>query len=149
MPSLRERAIDIPLLVEYFIARFGKKTGKQFRTIDKKSLKLLQEYEWPGNIRELQNVIERAVILSEADTFAVDETWLKREPSEVPRLTTALSGELLQQERNIIEAALAESRGRVSGPAGAAAKLGVPTRTLDSKIKRLGIDKYRFKSSAD
>ena len=149
MPSLRERAGDVPLLIEYFIARFGKKTGKQFRAIDKKSLKLLQEYDWPGNIRELQNVIERAVILSESDTFAVDETWLKREPSEVPRLTTALSGELLQQERNIIEAALAESRGRVSGPAGAAAKLGVPTRTLDSKIKRLGIDKYRFKSSAD
>ncbi len=149
MPSLRERAIDIPLLVEYFIARFGKKTGKQFRTIDKKSLKLLQEYEWPGNIRELQNVIERAVILSESETFAVDETWLNREPSEVPRPTAALSGELLQQERNIIEAALSESRGRVSGPAGAAAKLGVPTRTLDSKIKRLGIDKYRFKSAAD
>jgi PAS domain S-box-containing protein len=149
MPSLRERAGDVPLLIEYFIARFGKKAGKQFRAIDKKSLKLLQEYDWPGNIRELQNVIERAVILSESDTFAVDETWLKREPSEVPRLTTALSGELLQQERNIIEAALAESRGRVSGPAGAAAKLGVPTRTLDSKIKRLGIDKYRFKSSAD
>jgi len=149
MPSLRERAADIPLLVEYFIARFGKKTGKQFRTIDKRSLKLLQEYAWPGNIRELQNVIERAVILSESDTFAVDETWLNREPSEVPRPTAALTGELLQQERNIIEAALSESRGRVSGPAGAAAKLGVPTRTLDSKIKRLGIDKYRFKSAAD
>ena len=149
MPSLRERAADIPLLVEYFIARFGKKTGKQFRTIDKRSLKLLQEYAWPGNIRELQNVIERAVILSESETFAVDETWLNREPSEVPRPTAALNGELLQQERNIIEAALSESRGRVSGPAGAAAKLGVPTRTLDSKIKRLGIDKYRFKSAAD
>lgn len=149
MPSLRERAADIPLLIEYFISRFGKKTGKQFSTIDKKSLKLLQEYDWPGNIRELQNVIERAVILSDSDTFAVDETWLKREPSEVPRPTAALSGELLRQERNMIEAALSESRGRVSGPAGAAAKLGVPTRTLDSKIKRLGIDKYRFKSSAD
>ena len=149
MPSLRERAIDIPLLVEYFLARFGKKAGKQFGAIDKKSLKLLQEYGWPGNIRELQNVIERAVILSESDTFAVDETWLKREPSEVPPLTTALSGELLQKERNMIEAALAESRGQVSGRAGAAAKLGIPTGTLDSKIKRLGIDKYRFKSPAD
>jgi formate hydrogenlyase transcriptional activator len=148
MPSLRERAADIPLLVEYFIARFGKKAGKQFRVIDKNSLNLLQEYGWPGNIRELQNVIERAVILSESDTFAVDDTWLKREPSEVPRLATPLTGTLLQQERDIIEAALAETRGRVSGPAGAAAKLGVPTRTLDSKIKRLGIDKYRFKSQA-
>ena len=149
MPSLRERAIDIPLLVEYFIARFGKKAGKQFGAIEKKSLKLLQEYEWPGNIRELQNVIERAVILSESDTFAVDETWLKREPSEVPLVTTALGGELRQKERNMIEAALAESRGQVSGRAGAAAKLGIPTGTLDSKIKRLGIDKYRFKSPAD
>ena len=149
MPSLRERAGDIPLLIEYFIARFGKKAGKHFRAIDQKSLKLLQEYDWPGNIRELQNVIERAVILSESDTFAVDETWLKQEPSQVPRPAAALSGELLQQERGMIEAALAESRGRVSGPSGAAAKLGVPTRTLDSKIKRLGIDKYRFKSSAN
>jgi formate hydrogenlyase transcriptional activator len=148
MPSLRERAADIPLLVEYFIARFGKNAGKQFRAIDKNSLKLLQEYKWPGNIRELQNVIERAVILSESDTLAVDDTWLKREPSEVPRSATALGGVLLQQERDMIEVALAESRGRVSGREGAAAKLGIPTRTLDSKIKRLGIDKYRFKSQA-
>jgi formate hydrogenlyase transcriptional activator len=86
------------------------------------------------------------VILSESDTFAVDETWLKHESSKAARPTAALSGTLLRQERDIIEAALAESRGQVSGPAGAAAKLGVPTRTLDSKITRLGIDKYRFKS---
>jgi formate hydrogenlyase transcriptional activator len=148
MPSLRTRAADIPLLVEYFIARFGKKAGKKFRTIDKNSLELLQEYEWPGNVRELQNVIERAVILSDQDTFAVDETWLKREQSELRHATTPLSGALLQQERDIIEAALAASHGRVAGPAGAAAKLGVPTGTLDSKIKRFGIDKYRFKSHA-
>jgi formate hydrogenlyase transcriptional activator len=146
MPSLRERAADIPLLVEYFIARFGKKAGKKFRTIDKNSLKLLQEYGWPGNVRELQNVIERAVILSDQDTFTVDETWFKREKSESPQVTAPLSGALLQQERDIIEAALAASHGRVAGPTGAAAKLGVPTRTLDSKVKRLGIDKYRFKS---
>jgi len=149
MPSLRERSADIPLLVEYFIARFGKKAGKKFRTIDKQSLKLLHEYEWPGNVRELQNVIERAVILSESDNFIVDEMWLKREPSQLPRTRAALSGALLKQEKEMIEAALAESRGQVSGPAGAAAKLGVPTRTLDSKIKRLGIDKYRFKSQSD
>jgi formate hydrogenlyase transcriptional activator len=146
MPSLRERAADIPLLLEYFIARFGSKAGKKFRTIDKRTLKLLQAYEWPGNVRELQNVIERAVILSDSETFAVDETWLKRELSEVPRATAAFSGVLLKQEKEMIETALAESRGRVSGLAGAAAKLGLPTRTLDSKIKRLGIDKYRFKS---
>ena len=147
MPSLRERAADIPLLVEYFIARFGKKAGKKFKAIAKNSLKLLQEYEWPGNVRELQNVIERAVILSDSDTFAVDETWLRREGSELPQVTRLLNGALLQQERGIIEGALAATHGRVAGPAGAAAKLGVPTRTLDSKIKRLGIDKYRFKSN--
>jgi len=146
MPSLRERAADIPLLVEYFIARFGRKVGKKFRTIDKETLRLLQAYEWPGNVRELQNVIERAVILSDSDTFAVDETWLKREPSEAARPAVALSGVLLKQEKEMIETALSECRGRVSGPGGAAAKLGLPTRTLDSKIKRLGIDKYRFKS---
>jgi len=148
MPSLRERAADIPLLVEYFIARFEKRAGKKFKTIEKNSLKLLQEYEWPGNVRELQNVIERAVILSDSDTFAVDETWLRREESELSQVTRPLNGALLQQERAIIEAALAASHGRVAGPAGAAIKLGIPTRTLDSKIKRLGIDKYRFKSNA-
>jgi formate hydrogenlyase transcriptional activator len=146
MPSLRERAADIPLLVEYFIGRFGKKAGKKFRTIDKNSLKLLQEYAWPGNVRELQNVIERAVILSDSDCFAVDETWLKRKLSHVPHPTVAASGALVEQEKEMIEAALAESRGRVYGPTGAAAKLGLPTRTLDSKIKRLRINKYKFKS---
>jgi formate hydrogenlyase transcriptional activator len=148
MPSLRNRAADIPLLVEYFIARFGSKAGKRFRTIDKRTLKLLQAYEWPGNVRELQNVIERAVILTDSDCFAVDETWLKQGRSEVSRPTVALTGVLLKQEKEMIEAALAESGGRVSGPLGAAAKLGLPTRTLDSKIKRLRIDKYRFKSQA-
>jgi formate hydrogenlyase transcriptional activator len=146
VPSLRERSVDIPVLVEYLIARFGKKFGKTFRTIEKNTLRDLQVYEWPGNVRELQNVIERAVILSDSDTFAVDEAWLKRERSEVPHSSLALSGVLLAHEKETIEAALAESHGRVSGPAGAAAKLGVPTSTLDSKIKRLGIDKYRFKS---
>jgi len=145
MPSLRERAPDIPLLVEYFIDRFGKKAGKKFRTIDRKTLKLFQAYGWPGNVRELQNVIERAVILSEGDTFSVDETWLKSEPLRVASPRVALNGALLRQEKGMIEAALAESQGRISGPTGAAANLGLPTRTLDSKIKRLGINKYRFK----
>jgi formate hydrogenlyase transcriptional activator len=146
MPSLRERAADIALLVEYFIDRFGKKTGKKFRTIDKKTLRLFQAYGWPGNIRELQNVIERAVILSDGDTFSVDDTWLKQEPLPlVARPTRALGGALLSQEKEMIEAALAESHGRISGPAGAAAKLAIPARTLESKIKRLGINKFRFK----
>src|SRR5467141_4069714 len=145
MPSLRDRAPDISLLVEYFIDRFGKKAGKTFRTIDRKTLKLLQAYGWPGNVRELQNVIERAVILSDGDTFSVDETWLKHEPLQLASPRAALNGALLRQEKEMIEAALAESQGRISGPTGAAANLGLPTQTLDSKIKRLGINKYRFK----
>jgi formate hydrogenlyase transcriptional activator len=145
MPSLRERAADIPLLVEYFIDRFGKKTGKQFRAIDKKTLKLFQAYGWPGNIRELQNVIERAVILNDGDIFSVDDAWLKQGPPHVTCPTVPLGGALLSQEKEMIEAALAESHGRVSGPAGAAAKLALPAQTLDAKIKRLGINKFRFK----
>jgi formate hydrogenlyase transcriptional activator len=145
MPSLRERTADIPLLVEYFIARFGKKAGKKFETIDKKTLRLFQGYGWPGNVRELQNVIERAVILSDGDIFSVDDTWLKQEPLHVAGPTAALNGALLSQEKEMIEAALAESHGRISGAAGAAAKLAIPARTLESKIKRLGINKFRFK----
>jgi formate hydrogenlyase transcriptional activator len=145
VPPLRERVADIPLLVEYFIDRFGKKAGKKFRTIDKKSLRLLQAYDWPGNIRELQNVIERAVILCEGETFSVDETWLGRELPIARRRTSTLSRVLVRQEKEMIEAALAQSQGRVSGRSGAATKLGLPARTLDSKIKRFKINKYRFK----
>ena len=145
MPSLRERREDIPLLVEYFIGRFGKKAGKKFRTIDKKTVRLFESYQWPGNVRELQNVIERAVILSEDDTFSVDEAWLKQNTPQFSDSPTALNRVLLRHEKEMIESALAESGGRVSGPSGAAAKLRIPTRTLDSKIKRLGINKFRFK----
>jgi formate hydrogenlyase transcriptional activator len=145
MPSLRERAADIPLLVEYFTDRFGKRAGKKFKAIDKKSLKLFEAYGWPGNVRELQNVIERAVILCEGETFSVDESWLKRELPHTPSRSGTLNRALVTQEKEMIEAALAESSGRISGPIGAAARLGLPARTLDSKIKRLKINKYRFK----
>jgi len=147
MPSLRERAADIPLLVEYFIARFGSKAGKKFRTIDKRTLRLLQAYQWPGNVRELQNVIERAVILADSDCFAVDETWFKRERSEVARPGVALAGVLLKQEKELIETALREARGVVGGPTGAAAKLGIPRETLNSKIRKLGIKRSAFRAS--
>ena len=116
MPPLRERAADIPLLVEYFIDRFGKKAGKKFRTIDKKSLKVLEAYDWPGNIRELQNVIERAVILCEGETFLVDETWLRRELPVARSRPSRLNHVLARQEQEMIEAALAECHGRISGP---------------------------------
>jgi formate hydrogenlyase transcriptional activator len=146
VPPLRERVADISLLVEYFIDRFAKRAGKKFRTIDKKSLKVFQAYGWPGNVRELQNVIERAVILSEGETFVADETWLKRELPASPERTGTLNGTLVKQEKEMIEAALAASQGRISGPSGAATKLGLPSRTLDSKMRRLKINVYRFKT---
>src|SRR5947199_6492790 len=148
VPTLRCRADDIPLLVEYFIDRFGKRLGRKFRRIDKKTMKVFQSYHWPGNVRELQNVIERAVILSEGDTFCVDETWLSVQTPRFTRPTVALSGALLGHEKEMIEAALAQSQGRISGPTGAAVKLGLPSQTLDSKIKRLKINKSRFKDPA-
>jgi formate hydrogenlyase transcriptional activator len=140
VPSLRERVDDIPLLVEYFVGRFTKEAGKTIRHIGKDTLEQLQAYHWPGNIRELQNVVERAVILSETDTFVVDESWLNAvsEESSPKRGLSALD----DREVEMIEAALAETHGRISGPSGAAAKLGIPRQTLESKIRRLGIDKY-------
>src|SRR5258708_5653502 len=141
VPPLRERAEDIPLLVEYFVGRFAKGAGKNIRHIGKRTLEQLKAYHWPGNIRELQNVVERAVILSESDTFEVDESWLKRESADSARPHEGLSA-LEAGEVEMIEAALAESHGRISGPSGAAAKLGIPRQTLESKIRRLGIDKY-------
>jgi transcriptional regulator with PAS, ATPase and Fis domain len=150
MPSLRERMDDIPLLVEYLIDHYSKKVGKKIQNINKKTLQLFQDYKWPGNIRELQNVIERAVVLCDSDTFSIDETWLKRDlPHDSAQLHTRLRGlgPLNEaQAREMIEAALAETGGRVSGPSGAAALLGVPRQTLESKITSLGIDKHRFKS---
>ena len=140
VPALRERREDIRLLVEYFIDRFASKAGKKITKIDRKSLEHLQTYSWPGNIRELQNVIERSVILCDTDEFSVDESWLTLRPGN----SRPLREDLVVQERERIEAALADAKGRVSGPAGAAAKLGIPASTLDSKIKSLKIDKRRF-----
>jgi PAS domain S-box-containing protein len=143
VPSLRERKEDIPLLLRYFIDRYASKIGKKITAIDRKSLSLLQSYSWPGNIRELQNVIERSVIVCDSSEFSVDESWLSvRSSSSRP-----LREDLVDQEKERIEAALAEARGRVSGPSGAAAKLGIPASTLDSKIKTLKIDKRRFQTS--
>jgi DNA-binding NtrC family response regulator len=147
MPPLRERGEDIPLLVEYFIDRFARQAGKSFRAVNKKSLDLLQRYSWPGNIRELQNVIERSVIVCETDNFSVDESWLSRpSPSAEANRDIGLLRRLPSQEKAIIEAALRESGGRVYGPAGAAAKLGMPRSTLEHKIRSLRINKNRFKT---
>ena len=144
IPPLRERAADMPLLVEYFVGRYAKAAGKTIRHICKQTLERLTSYNWPGNIRELQNVVERAVILSETDTFFVDESWLKRESAE-SRQSRQGRSTLSDCEAEMIEAALADCHGRISGPSGAAAKLGIPRQTLESKIRRLGIDKYGLK----
>jgi formate hydrogenlyase transcriptional activator len=147
MPPLRERKDDILILVDYFVQRYASRAGKNIRSIDQKTLDLLQSYDWPGNIRELQNVIERSIILSATDVFSVDELWLsKRTPPQSSRAATspALNAEP-RSEREIIEAALVESRGRVSGPSGAAVRLGKSPSTLQDRIKALNIDKRRFK----
>jgi formate hydrogenlyase transcriptional activator len=146
VPPLRERVADIPVLAEYFIARFGKRVGKKFGTIEKKTMAILQAYNWPGNVRELQNVIERAVTLSESETFYVDEAWLTRRPAAVPQSNAALDAVLLAHEKHAIESALEQCQGRVSGPGGAAARLGMRASTLESRIRRFGIYKYWFKS---
>ena len=148
MPPLRERREDIPLLVEYFIDRFARKTGKSFQSVSKKSLALLESYPWPGNIRELQNVIERSVIVCETENFSVDGSWLSRQPPATePNSGLGLFRKRPSQEKAIIEAALRESGGQVYGPTGAAARLGMPRSTLESKIRSLKIDKNRFKSA--
>ena len=146
VPPLRERVDDIPLLVEHFVGRFATAAGKSIRHIGKPTLEQLKRYPWPGNIRELQNVVERAVILSETDTFIVDESWLTGESKESSRRESISA--LADREIEMIEAALAESHGRIAGPSGAAAKLGIPRQTLDSKIRRLGLNKYGEKRSA-
>jgi formate hydrogenlyase transcriptional activator len=148
LPPLRERREDIPLLVEYFIDRYAIKNGKEIHSINKRSLDLLQSYSWPGNIRELQNVVERAVIICDGETFSVDESWLSRETVQTESTSRQLIKIGAAQEKEMIEAALAATRGRVSGRLGAAVKLGIPASTLDSKIRALKIDKNRFKSSA-
>ncbi len=145
VPPLRQRTEDIPLLVEYFIDRYASKAGKKIIGINKRSLELLQSYAWPGNIRELQNVIERSVIICDSENLSVDETWLGRRALPADSLAQPLSERLASQEKELIEAALAESNGRVSGPSGAAARLGIPQSTLDSKIKSLKINKHLFR----
>ena len=143
---LRERKADIPLLVEYFINRYASKMGKSIRSIKQNSLDLLQSYFWPGNIRELQNVIERAVIVADTEVLSIDESWLSRQSVPAGIGMGRIAKTPPDQEKKIIEAALAESRGRVSGPSGAARKLGIPSTTLESRIRSLKINKHRFKS---
>jgi PAS domain S-box-containing protein len=145
MPRLSERREDIPMLVEYFIDRFARKAGKKLTRIDRRTLELLQSYRWPGNIRELQNVIERSVIVCETEVFSIDESWLSQKDVQLGATSPSISARGASEVKARIETALAETRGRVSGPSGAAAKLGIPASTLESKIKALKINKDGFK----
>jgi transcriptional regulator with GAF, ATPase, and Fis domain len=153
IPPLRERREDIALLVKYFIARYSRKARKNIRHVSHQTLELLQSYAWPGNIRELQNVIERSVILCETETFSTDESWLPQQLqpflTSKPKSQIELPRRLEEQEKNIIEEALTASRGRVFGTTGAATKLGIPRSTLESKIRSLKINKNRFKASPE
>ena len=144
VPPLRKRKEDIPMLVEYFVKRYAEKAGKQILKIDMNTLELCQSYPWPGNIRELQNIVERSVILSSGDTFWIEKAWLASPEPARQELPSPLPDTLQNQEREIIEAALAECKGKVAGPKGAAAKLGIPRSTLDSKINQLKIKKHKF-----
>ena len=132
------------MLVEYFVKRYAEKTGKLIRKIDNNTLELCQSYPWPGNIRELQNIVERSVILCDGDTFSIERVWLTRVQPPRQELAGPLPDALQSQEKEMIEAALAESKGKVAGPEGAAAKLGIPRSTLDTKIKQLNIKKRKF-----
>src|SRR5580693_1897150 len=144
VPPLRKRKEDIPMLVEYFVKRYAEKAGKQIRKIDNNTLELCQSYPWPGNIRELQNIVERSVILTSGDTFWIEKAWLAGPEPARQEFAGPLPDTLQNQEKVMIETALAECKGKVAGPGGAAAKLGIPRSTLDSKIKQLNIRKHRF-----
>jgi transcriptional regulator with GAF, ATPase, and Fis domain len=146
IPPLRERTDDIPLLIDYFMKRFAKRMGKKVARVDDRTLRLLQSYTWPGNVRELQNVIERSIILSDTENLQVEESWLTPAAYETKCSVQPLTSKLERTEKELIEAALAEARGRVSGSSGAAAKLQIPATTLESKIKSLRINKHQFKS---
>jgi transcriptional regulator with GAF, ATPase, and Fis domain len=144
VPALRQRPDDIPILVEYFVQRFAEKMAKRIRQIEKRTLELCERYKWPGNIRELQNIIERSVILCGGETFSIDDAWLSSQSPLRPEGPSPLPDALHDQEKEMIEAALAKSQGKVAGPRGAAATLGIPPSTLESKIKQLKIEKSRF-----
>ena len=147
VPALRDRRGDVRLLVEYLVERYAQKAGKRIRSISKETLDLFEAYHWPGNIRELQNVIERAVILSDADVFRVDASWLTPAPSGGVVPSGSLTANLAQRQKAIIEDALRDAHGVIAGATGAAAKLGLPRQTLESRMRKLGIDRYRFKTS--
>ena len=147
LPALRDRTDDIPLLVEYLVERYAQKAGKRIRSISRETLDVFQTYDWPGNIRELQNVVERAVILCDGETFCVDASWLTPATPRSTARTVPLAADLAEREKAMVEDMLRETEGVISGAMGAAAKLGMPRQTLESKISKLGINRHRFKTA--
>src|SRR5262245_17135120 len=140
LPPLRERTEDIPVLVRHFTQQFAKRLSRRIETIPAEAMEASVRYPWPGNVREMQNVIERAVILSVGGRLRVDPQLLvSAEPQQ------KLSGQLDAREREAIETALRSSQGRVSGTNGAAKRLGLALSTLEFRIKKLGIDKFQFR----
>ena len=142
VPPLRKRREDIPMLVEYFVKRYAEKAGKQIRKIDTNTLEQCQSYPWPGNIRELQNIVERSVILSSGDTFWIEKAWLSSQDATPLHSSGPLRQSVQNYEKQLIEAALVETNGKVAGPNGAAAKLGIPRSSLELKIKQLNIKRH-------
>jgi formate hydrogenlyase transcriptional activator len=147
IPPLRERPEDIPLLVRHFVQQFAKRMNKRIESISSETMQALTRYPWPGNIRELQNIMERSVVVYEKGNLSVKKSWLSRESFHSEPATQSLIKRSAMEDRRMIGAALAEARGRVSGPSGAAIKLGIPPSTLESKIRSMNINKYSFKTA--
>jgi formate hydrogenlyase transcriptional activator len=143
-PSLKQRSDDIPILVDYFISRFATRMGKRIHQVDRRTLDALQRYSWPGNIRELQNVIERGVILADSEVFRLEPGTLPEESHGFPQ-TPAIVASVIGDLQTQIEAVLKETRGRIAGPDGAAVRLGIPASTLESRIKAMKINKHQFR----
>ena len=146
-PALRERIDDIPILVDYFVSRFATRMGKRIRQIDRRTLDALERYSWPGNIRELQNVIERGVILADSEVFRLEPGTLPEDSQNSLERPDPESPNTREQQKAQIEAVLRETRGRIAGPDGAAARLGIPASTLESRIKTLKVNKHLFRGN--
>jgi formate hydrogenlyase transcriptional activator len=145
LPPLRERREDIPTLVEHFLRRLTSRLGRTFSGVDPVSMEQLRTYSWPGNIRQLQNVVEHSAILCDDPVLKISaELIVERQPGQVT--SSRLEATLNKSEQHLIEKALEETEGRVAGPSGAATRLGVPASTLESKIKRYKIDKFRYRA---
>lgn len=138
LPPLRERREDIPLLINHFIKKYGAKLGKKIFHVPQKVMKTLQAYHFPGNVRELENIVERAIILAKDETLQMDESLELLKSPSTPALN---AGTLEEVERKYIVSVLQETNWRIEGPKGAALRLGINSNTLRSRMQKLGIRK--------